>query len=307
MKNHNMKVNPNKLQILQNYVLVKPDANYESIQSKGTETGIFLPDFIYEKDKQGGERKVSVKERNFSVYGKVYAVPGKIGFHREEIKSLNNKYTVAAKIDGEVHVINRSVMNQIGSLTESSCLYETECEVEVGDRVKFSYLAHKSASEKKICIDTEEGEMYLIKYDMLTMVVNPDNTPKRMLNGYILVEPEEDERIKTENGVTFTESEGGLILPTFKHKHKKNRKQQKGTVLFAANKVGGYLQHEGLNDPNIEVKQGGSILYDPRGASRHEHHFHQEYSGKPLQLIQRRDIITTEEEIDLNLIEIKRK
>lgn len=300
-----MKINHKTIKILKNYVLVKPDANYETIQSKGTETGIILPDFVYEQDKMGGQRKVNVKERNFSVYGTVYAIPQKIGFHKRKIKQLNSTYTVAAKVNDQIEVVNRSVMSEIGRLTEGSCLFETECEVKVGDRVKFSYLAHKSASEKKIAIDTEEGEMYLVKYDLLTMVVDKDAIPIKMLNGYILVEPEEDETIKTEGAMSYRTSDTGLMLPTFKHKQKRNRKTQKGKVLLSGNFIGGYLQDEGLSDPAVTFETGESVMYDPRGAARHEHHYHQEYSDKPLQLIQRRDLYLSGEQ--LFNVEIKKK
>lgn len=301
------KIDPSKVNIKLNYLLVKPDENYTSIQFNGKETGIIIPDFTYDKKQNGEQRKISVKERNYSVYGTVYAIPEKIGFNREEIKNLSSKYQVAAKIDGQATIINRSVMNEIGVLTEASCLYETECEVEVGDRVKFSYLAHKSASEKKICIDTELGEMYLIKYDMLTMTVNDDLSPKRMLNGYIMVEPEEDDTIKKEDGKSFRESESGIIIPVFKHNLKRNRKKQIGTVRFVGKKVGGYLQHEDLYDPDIEVNPGDKLLYDPRGASRHENILHQEYSGKPMQLIQRRDVWLSEKEVNFAKLSLDKK
>lgn len=302
-----MSIDLKTIRIPQNYVLVKPVENYSTIQHKGQETGIFMPDFIYEKDKQGAERRVSVKERNFSVYGTVYAIPEKIGFHREKIKQLNKDYKVAAKVGEEVRVLNRSVMDEIGRLTDTSCLYETECEVNVGDKVKFSYLAHKSAKEKRIALDTEEGEMYLIKYDMLTMVVNEDLSPKTMLNGYILIEPEEDQSISKDGAMNYKESETGLILPTFKHNLKRNRKNQIGTVKCTGNKVGGYLQVEDGYDPNVEVNVGDRLIYDPRGASRHEHHYHQEYSDKPLQLIQRRDIWLTQESAIFDKVSIDRK
>ena len=302
-----MKVNPSKFRIPQNYLLIKPDENYETMQVAGRETGLIIPDFKYEKDKQGNSRKVSVKERNFSVYGKVYAIPEKIGFYREKIKELNSKHQVAAKIDGEYQIINRSVMNEIGRLTEASCLFETTCEVEVGDVVKFSYMAHKSASEKKICIDTELGEMYLIKYDMLTMVVDENHQPKRMLNGYIMVEPEEDTSVEKDGASQFKTSENGLIIPVFKHSQKRNRKNQEGIVRFVGTKVGGYLQEEDKNDPNIQVLPGEKIIYDPRGASRHEHHYHQEYSDKPMQLIQRRDIWLSEESTNFEKVSIHKK
>jgi hypothetical protein len=276
------KVDASKVRIPLNYLLIKPDENYVTAQIEGCETGIIIPDFTYDKKPSGELTKISVKERNYSVYGTVYAIPEKIGFNRSEIKKFNSKYVVATKIDGQPVVINRSVMNEIGQLTE------------------FSYLAHKSASDKNIVVETDFGDMYLIKYDLLTMVVNDDLSPKKMLNGYIMVEPEEDESIKKEDGMMYKTSPNGLIIPVLKHNLKRSRKKQIGTARFVGDKIGGYLQQENLCDPDIDVKPGDRLMYDPRGASRHEHHYHQIYSNKPMQLIQRRDILLSEKEVNFD-------
>jgi hypothetical protein len=81
-----MKTKIDNLRIISNYVLVKPDPNYTSYQFKGRETGIIAPDHVIENGKT-----LSVKERNYSVYGTVYAVPDSIGFNRDKIKSITEK------------------------------------------------------------------------------------------------------------------------------------------------------------------------------------------------------------------------
>jgi hypothetical protein len=138
-------------------------------------------------------------------------------------------------------------------------------------------------------IDTEHGPMYFIKYDKIFMVVNDDLSPKRMLNGYILVDPDMED-VKKDGAMSYTTSDSGLVIPSSKTKEKRSRKKMTGTVILSGTPIKGYLQFGDLEDNNDKISPGDHLFFDPRGCKRLEHHNHQEYSDKTYYLIQRRDI-----------------
>lgn len=300
-----MKINLDTFQILQNYVLIKPDKDLESYQIKGRETGLIAPSFKYEGTGDN-EKRVSVKERNVAVTGTVYAVPQKLIFNLGEIQALKNRYTTHKVVNGKLMLVNFPVQLQIDHLNKSSVQFNTEIEVKVGDKVQFDYMAHKQCVEEGRILDTEHGEMYLMKYDMLYMTVGEKNEPIKMLNGYLIVEPEEIETLK-EGAQEFIQAEGGLVLLAPKAKAKKSKKSQIGTVKHIGNINKGYLQEPDKSDFRQHLKPGEKILYDPRFSKRLEYETHQIYSEKVLSLIQRKDIILVGGEgIDLSTIELGR-
>lgn len=277
-------INTNELTMLNNYVLILPDPQLTSYQFKGRESGLISPDFSYEKG-----QKISVREKNLSVFGTVYGVPSHLQFNMPEIELIKRSYTLFRFDKGERVPINIPTHRLLGELNRNSVMFDTKIEINKGDRVNFSYLAHKTAKDEKMIFDTELGEMYLIKYDMLYMVVDEDLKPKRMLNGYILVQPEEIET-KKEGAQEFIEHTGGLVTLVPKHKLKKTRKTQKGEVLKAGSIINGYLQHPEKKDFIQGVKTGQTILYDPRLCQKLEFDTHQIMSDKILHLVQRKDI-----------------
>lgn len=267
-----------------NYALVKVDANLETMQLKGRETNLVIPDFKYENGK-----KITVKEKNLSVFGTVYGVPSHLAYNFEKIEKLKKLNTLYTRIDDQNIPINIGIHRQIGELTRNSVLYDVDIEIEKGDRVNFSYMAHKKAKEEKMIIDTDLGEMYLIKYDMLYMVVDEQLKPKRMLNGYVLVQPDEIE-VKKEGAQEFIEHTGGLVTLAPKYKIKKTRKTQNGTVIKSGGFCRGYLQQEHKRDIKERLGEGDRIMYDPRLCQKLELDIHQIMSDKILHLIQRKDI-----------------
>lgn len=276
-------INTKELFMLSNYALVLPEPKLDTYQWKGKESNIISPDFKYEN----GER-LSVKEKNLSVFGTVYGVPSTLNYNAKQIAKLSNQNTLTAKINGVDYPINIGIHRQIGELTRNSLLFDTQIEIQKGDRVNFSYQAHKKAKDEQMILDTELGEMYLIKYDMLYMVME-GNTPKRMLNGYVLVEPEEIET-KKEGAQEFIEHESGLVTLVPKHRLKKTRKTQVGKVLMAGTPNKGYLQQQEKKDIIINLEKDQNIMYDPRLCQKLEYESHQIISDKILHLIQRKDI-----------------
>jgi|GEM_PF-2933145 len=273
----------NEIQLLANYVLVKPDDHLTTFQMNGKELGLFTSDIKYENGKT-----INVKERNFSTNGTVYAAPTQLNFYLKKIKYLKSNYETHKIVNGQMRLVNYSVQKDIDELTLASVNFDTDIEVKKGDRVNFSYMAHDKAVKDNLIMETDFGMMYLIKYDMLYMTLDENDKPDKMLNGWILVEPEEVET-KIENGLEYIEGNGGLILPTLKGKQKKNRKQQLGKVLKYGTPNRGYLQQPEKVDFDYQFKDNEKLLYDPRGSQKLEYESHQIMSDKKLELVQRKD------------------
>lgn len=270
--------------MLSNYALVLPDPQLETMQRAGKDTGLYSPDFKYENG-----QKITTKEKNMSVFGTVYGVPISLSYNLKKIMKISNENTLFVRRNGENIPINIGIHRQIGELTRNSVQFDVDIEIQKGDRVNFSYLAHKKAKDEKMIVDTELGEMYLIKYDMLIMVVDDNFQPKRMLNGYVLVQPEEIE-VKKEGAQEFIEHTGGLVTLAPKTKLKKTRKTQTGHVVLSGSHCRGYLQHPDKKDYLQHLEKGQKILYDPRMCMKLEYDIHQIVSDKLLHLVQRKDI-----------------
>lgn len=284
-------IKASSLKIPFNHVLVHADPHLETYQMSGRELNIIATDFKYEK----GER-INVKERNASVHGRVYAVPDNIIYNGSLIEKVKRENTLFKIENGEKVPVNISMHRYIGNLTEGSLMYDTQMEVNVGDRVNFSYQAHKKAKDEKKFIETDMGEMMLIKYDLLFMTVSEDNKPKKMLNGWVLIEPEEID-IKKEDGKEFIEHSHGLVTLVPKNKFKKTRKTQVGKIVNFGSRCKGYIQYPKLPDYVINFNINDKVVYDPRTAQKLEYDTHQIMSDKALHLVQRKDIKYVHEEI----------
>lgn len=297
------KIDISNIKIPNNYVLVKPDENYSTFQFKGRETNISTTNFIYE-----GDKRISVKERNYSIHGTVYAVPLNIIFNKEKIKKIINDTNLVAEKNGESVIVDSSKFDEVARLGKCSLNYETKNELNVGDRVAFSYTAHMYAMENGAIIDTDHGPMYFIKYDSIYMSVDTNHVPLKMINGYILVKPEIKKNIEKDGALEYSKSKSGLIIPNLKTTENRTRKNMHGVVLCAGKPIGGYHQLENVKDPNVEVNAGDRIIFDPRGSRRLESINHQEYSDTELYLIQRKDIyFNSLENPNFDTIEIERK
>ncbi len=292
-----------KAKSIVNWVLVKPDADFESFQIGGKETNLIAPNYSYQEGK-----RVSTPSKNFSVTGTVYGVPDKIQFNQEEIRQINQNYTLVKRIGEQHRVVNGPMLRKISELKKESCRFETENELEVGDRVKFSYMVHLTAKENNAIFDTTEGKMYFIRYDDIFMVVDARNVPKKMINGYILVDPDVLE-LKKEGGMEYVEKDE-LILPQLGENRKQRRgmKCMEGKVLLAGEpltvfdellgkkRMGGYFDIEGYREKNIPVNTGDRLLFDPRIAQQLEHNNHQAIGDHKLFMIQRKDILLMEKD-----------
>lgn len=263
-----------------NYALILPDPDYETYQIGGSETNIMAPSYTY----QDGNR-VDAKHKNYATTGTVYGVPESIRFTRDEIKAI--QASIITERNGQNVVADSSLLYKINRLKTAGCRFETDNELSISDRVKFTHHIHRDAHY----FNFEEGRMLFVKYDEIYMTLDG-----KMLNGFILVDPEKKET-KTQDGITFTESETGLILPKlYGEGFKRSARWMHGTVKHTGRKIRGYFDFENYQDEDIEVNEGDKLIFDPRTAQQLETNTHQHLSEKKLYLIQRKDILFMEKE-----------
>lgn len=262
-----------------NYILLKPDPDHETYKFAGKDSGILAPTYDYKEDK-----RIDAKHKRFSTTGTVYGVPAKIRFTREDIKGVTA--SIITERNGENALADSSLLYKINRLKESGCRFETENELKVGDKVKFSYQVHLKAHY----FDTEEGQMCFVKYDEIYMTVDG-----KMVNGYILVDPEKRET-KQEGAATLLETASGLVIPKFGDTYKRSSRWMHGEVLHAGKAIKGYFDFADYNDEEVEVAIGDKLIFDPRTALQYESNNHMELADRKLYLIQRKDILFLEKE-----------
>lgn len=292
-----------------NYVLIKMEPPYETLQYKGRETKISVSPITYDEH----QKQIRVDERLVSPFGVVMKKPLKLVYNGHVMKTLVEKYDPirqTGQLDqyGERQkvIVDYSALRQINDLKSASVSYDTDLEINTGDRVHVSYLHYLNAEKQALFIQTQEGEMVLVKYDLLRMVVDENDQPKRMLNGYLLLQPEEsDVEIIEDDKREFTELQSGIVLLNPK-KEKKTRKRGIGRILAGGTPLRGYLEEPNKVDNPRTYKSGDRVLYDPRYALKLENDLHQVISEKDLYLIRRDAIITDEYELptDFDKIEI---
>lgn len=300
-------INHKKLRTVSNYVAVKLDPAYETYQIKGKESNIIAPDHEYDQDSRTGKQRiVNRKEKHVAVFGEVISVPKKLIFNRERIRKITDSRTILKKVGDQLQVICWSSQKQVDQLRNESVEFDTDIEISVGEKVNFSYRHFLDAEKNGMYADTDIGRVVFIKYDMLKLVVDKDMNPIRMLNGYVLVEPELRE-VTEEGGVSFVDASGGLVL-TNQNPYKKSRKNQIGKVVLSGTPVRGYINDYDTSDPEIELESGERILYDPRGAQRLESEIHQVLSDKDLYIVRRRHIwLIQKNSVNFDEIGLERK
>lgn len=289
-------IEASKVRIPCDHVLIKPQAHYETYQRGGVDTGIISTNYVYEKDKKNGSMNaVKWEERNYASYGQVYAVPDKLSFLKEEIKELNRRNTIV-NADGAETRMN-PLLREVAELKNRSCKFKVPVEIEVGEIARFSYQAHKDAKEKGMIIDTDQGEMFFVKYDQIFFSIRQDGSIKP-LNGYTVIEPIEKETERT--------TSSGIFIPDIakgKGKEKRTKKALFCTVVAPGCVTTDYLERD-ISDPIDEINEGDILLIDPRGGIKIESDLHQQYFDRTMYLIRRHQILVNSEN-NANFAEIK--
>lgn len=274
-------VDYNKVVIPSNYVLILPDPNHDFYHNdKGEETGLMVGrSLMVDKAKDDEldsryEDTVTNDAMHYAVKGKVFALPKKLLFPRKEIKSLRKSF-------GN----NHADMNRLGEVTRKCLEWDTDIEVEIGDEVLFDYLAHISCYEEGRWIETELGDMFLVRYDELHLSIKPDGT-KKPLNGWMVITREEKPK----------ETESGIAL--FHAKEDDISKKAFARVIHQGTPIRGYKHDLDRADDPHDFKEGDRVLYRPGGSRPLEWMLHQTlYPGKKALLIHRENIFYTESHV----------
>lgn len=264
-----------KIRIPSNYVLVLPDPVNDTYQLNGKETGILVgisavrDKSDYDNDWDRVEETVDTAAQHFSIKGKVYAVPEKLTFNGKRIKKSRLNFSN-----------DSDSIRELGQLMGSSLEFDTSMDVEVGDEVVFDYLEHIGCYEDGRWIETELGDMYLIRYDSLYMAVKKDGSYVP-LNGMIMIEEKNPEKI----------TENGLILPMLLENENKIEKWSCAEVELVGTPLKGYKQDLTLSDDRTPIKKGDTILFRPGGSYPLEWVLHQKlFPGRKIMGIRRKDI-----------------
>lgn len=273
-------VDYSKVVIPKNYVLILPDPNHEFFHDKeGNETDFMIGRSLMVDNSTDGDEPgelvdtVLSDSQHFSVRGKVYVVPKKLSFPKEEIKKLRKNF-------GN----NNADMTRLGELTAECLDYETEIELSVGDEVIFDYLSHIACYEDGRWIETDLGDMFIIRYDEIHMKISSDGK-KTPINGWMVITREEKPKA-SESGIELVhEKEDDISKKAF------------ARVIHPGTPVKTYKQDFMKDDP-YPFSEGQRIMYRPGGSRPLEWQLHQTlYPGDKALLIHRKDIFYAEEHV----------
>jgi len=259
-------IDASKIKIAHNYVLVKPDQDFETYQMSGKETGIIAP--LVFRDEQNHE--VSAKQQHISISGTVWQVPNDLVFNGYDIWDIQDRHHPRRDTNT---TREPSVQREIDSLRMDSVRFDTAMEVKVGDKVYYEYMANMMADTYGRWVHTEQGLMMFVKYDDLILAKRGDEIV--MLNGYVLVE----------NEVQEADTEG--FIKQLHVKDRKTRTHAYAKVRHCGTRVKAYLELRGIRDGNQIAER---IIYDPRHAKELEYGLHRIFDEKRLLRIQRKDI-----------------
>lgn len=250
------------------YVLIKPDEHYETYQAAGKETGILTTNFSY-TDVQGKKALVNVKERNYSVRGTVVSKPMFLNVPDEKyVKMDRGVYTEG---DHRGNIRDYGIVERFKKYNDTVSNYDTDIEILKGDRVFLSWKIHN----EPMVIETDEGQLIFVKYSDIVMTVNDDNSPKKMINGWVLFTKMSDDSIENSDGISYKKSTTGLILPVMKDKD--NFVKNKGICVLAGKPNRGYKDFPGYKDEVYHIHPGEKMLLSRNGIRNLEPLNHREY------------------------------
>jgi len=268
----------NKLRIPYNWVLIKPDLNFDTYQIKGKETGIHVAPW--------GINQAS----HISVTGTVYKLPERLVYRGKVVKAMR------------ADLKDRQEENKLLPILRSQSMsYDVPMELEVGQKVYYEYTTRLSAMKEGRLIDTEYGEMMFVPYDILIMAfkfgtnlhnIQPQNV--KMLNGFMLIKPLEYALEKDLSGVRGVRTEMDLFRPvTEEEKYVRFNNIGFANVIVAGCKVRDYIDFDKAREDDMLIgRTGQRIAYDNRMQKRLEvEHHHVVFKEHILYRLHRKDVM----------------
>lgn len=271
-------INLTNLVIPANYVLIKPDMNFDTYQFRGKETGIHVAPW--------GINQAS----HISVTGTVIKLPQKLVYRGKQVKLMR------------ADLREQSEENKLlPILRAQSVSYDVPMELQVGHKVYYEYTTRLSAMKDGRLIDTAEGEMMFVPYDILVLAFRPGTDMEnvqpqnvQMLNGFMLIKPLEYALERDLSGVRGVRTEMDLFRPvTEEEKYVRFNNIGFANVITAGCKVRDYIDFDRAREDDMLIgRTGQRVAYDNRMQKRLEvEHHHVVFKEHILYRLHRKDIL----------------
>lgn len=240
-----------RLRILYNYVLVKPDKDYDFV-SVGDDIKLKI---AYNSETHG---------RHFGITGTVIKTPEQLLYLKNEVDVI--KYGI-----GLIRTESEGI--QISNMVNSSLSADVDNDLKEGDKIWFDYLCQINAVTDNLLVKTEHGICFLIRYDEIYAYQRDDNDVE-LINGWIWIR-----RIEKDKSL------GGLELH-----YADNHKYQSGMaeVVRASKAVRSYI--DGNTESQIYLKGGETVLYNHKMGFPMEYAAHRQLTDTEVLNIRRKDI-----------------
>lgn len=282
-----------KIRLQQNYVLIKLDADFDKYHNeKGEETAFIAPtsfrDYVDPNSEYNFEERdiVDTYSHNMASSGTIITCPDKLVFLGNEIKSHleANQHNLGYIDDKDAphrsKMAAMTLLNKVEEMREVSVDRVTEMDVKPGDRVFFDYLERFTAYEAGKVIETDIGELFLVRYDKLEIRIRDGEI--KPLNGWVLVEWERSKPIKF----------GALELAGPDKRIEETAGVQNAEVVMLPDPVIAHMDDLDFSDPVRFLNVGDRVAFNTESATPLEpdNHFIL-FKGKEILKVESKNIL----------------
>lgn len=255
------KISLDSFSISRNYVLIKPDPDFEFIEIT-TEDSLYGPSKTVEL--QVGYTS-ETHGRHFGITGKILAVPDHLIFNKSRIDNYKKRIGSSRSV---------SDMIKISCLMEDSNELDTDMELQLGDKVWFSYLCQINAVTDGLIIDIEEhGLCFLARYEELYCFER--NGEIELINGWCWIDRKEEDTV----------SPSGLQIQ-FSDKNK--YQSGIGFVIKSGKPVRNYI--DGSREYPWAFKHGDEVIYSKKMGHPMEYSLHRKLTDREVYSVRRKHI-----------------
>lgn len=282
-----------KIRLQQNYVLIKVDKDFDKYHNeKGEETMFIAPtSFKHAVDLRSednfAERDIMDSySHNMAASGTVITCPDKLVFLGNEIKEhlKANQHNLGYIDDKDAphrsKMAAMSILNQVEKMRENSLMLQTEIDIQPGDRVFFDYLERFTIYEAGRVLQTDIGELFLIRYDKLEIRIRDGHI--KPLNGFVLVEWERSKPIQF----------GALYLAGPDKRIEETVGVQNAEIVALPDPVNAHMDDLEFSDPVKYLKVGERVAFQSHDATPLEpdNHFIL-FNGREILKVQSKNIL----------------
>lgn len=253
-----------------NHVLIKPDEDFKFFHNeKGEETGIHVATSFRQYKNPNSEWDYEEEEvletisQNLSYSGTVIKTPRRINFdgyaaerYFKENQHILEDITYTSEDEERMRGKRKVAMKcaaRLQEIRENSLQFDVDIEINEGDKVYYDFMEKFSVYKNGLVLDTDIGELYLIRYDKLEMVVRDGNV--HPLNMNVLIEWKSKEEI----------SYGSLTLAASPKKIYETSGIQEGVVVGVPTQAKGFLNpEEKVSVHNMNL--GECVVFKPEYA-----------------------------------------